>query len=353
MSSCQNKIKVEKYMDEELPAEDKQFFVRHLETCPVCVAEFESAKKLDALFEFGVFEMPEESYWEETPGIIMNRLALDRPDRNIAKQKKRVWVGFSFPEWTTPRLVAIGGLVALLLFFVLRPQVEERAPGIEVIADSMSKSETVETAKTIKSIELAAPNMPEAAQPVSKSLAKVSEAPLSVQVSAEPQKVTPRGLNTDMAVVEESFLTPAPNNRFLLPEEIVEKADKISPTVSVLSNEAVDGFVKQVDPLKEVDLPDTTSDFLQILWLVQKSPQLSEKRNIWLSYLGRETNVTFRIQAINNLSLVLYKIAVISNDFDQTDEAIRFFEEHEADLRSQMKDVRFEKRLSILRDIMQ
>ena len=99
------------------------------------------------------------------------------------------------------------------------------------------------------------------------------------------------------------------------------------------------------------DLPEEIkrirSGFLETLWIVQESKAMDEKKNIWLSYINRESDITYRSLAIYNLALVLAKIAEESTDLGHAAEARSFFLGHEEALRFQMGNERFDNKLSL------
>ena len=104
------------------------------------------------------------------------------------------------------------------------------------------------------------------------------------------------------------------------------------------------------------ELPDEIkkirSGFLETLWIVQESQTLGEKKNIWLSYIDRESDITYRSLADYNLALVLAKMAEDSKDRDLATEARNFFLTHEEALRFQMGNQRFDNKSSLFDKIL-
>ena len=102
---------------------------------------------------------------------------------------------------------------------------------------------------------------------------------------------------------------------------------------------------------KSVESNDANNEFSEIMLIVHQSNALSEKRNILLSYIARETDSTYRSMAVFELALILKQIAEESNKSEAAKQALDFFKENERSLRFQMK-ARYDSSIHSLKSIL-
>jgi hypothetical protein len=147
----------------------------------------------------------------------------------------------------------------------------------------------------------------------------------------------------------DEVIYPVPNTSFIIAMELIKEEEKnaLAPEVRTFSFNL--GERSTLQPLQErpENLEALESEFYEILWITQETNILTEQRNIWLSYLSRETDPTFRSLAIFNLAWVLSKIAEETRNPVKAKEALDFLKEHQESLRFQMKQ-RFEEKVGTL-----
>jgi len=178
----------------------------------------------------------------------------------------------------------------------------------------------------------------------------LSEALLAVNsVETKPLKTKNRGV---LRVNRELY--PIPNTEFILPSQSDELQDRNNPLQRTFALNKQDARSSQPDVVSELpeEIKKIRSGFLETLWIVQESQTLNEKKNIWLSYIDRESAITYRSLGDYNMALVLAKIVEDSKDRDHATEARNFFLTHEEALRFQMGNERFDNKLSLFDKIL-
>ncbi len=367
MNCSETKPKLGFYLDQVLPDGEIQELKNHLEACMSCSTELQNLKKIASVIQAGIYSEPPDAYWNDVPHRITKRIGI-RPKVSAFEQFIESVGGIL--SATSFRWGFAGAFaVAVLIVTLNKVFVTQQAPSMtqnksveneQAPAASNSELNTVQNAgrlKPEKDMAINEKNKLEAKEPLSEQLTDLpdrgkgnqkialnylSEALLALNsVQSKPLKTE----NREVLRV----LYPIPNTEFILPSQSDELQNGNNPLQRTFALNKQDARSLKPDVVSE--LPDEIkrirSGFLETLWIVQESQTLDEKKNIWLSYLNRESDITYRSLADYNLALVLAKIAEDSKDRDHAKEARNFFLTHEEALRFQMGNERFDNKLSL------
>jgi hypothetical protein len=149
-------------------------------------------------------------------------------------------------------------------------------------------------------------------------------------------------------------VTATPDFEMDAAAEVARDDDRDAEVYGVLGMQRTDMTLSAPVPAEESqrDIPEESS-FNEIMWIVQQSTSLDEKRNIWLSYIGRETVDTYRSLGVYHLALVLSQIAEQTRSTEKAGKAAEFFEANQIILRQLLGDDRFNRKVATLRTIME
>ncbi len=376
MNCSETKPKLGFYLDQVLPDGEIQELKNHLETCMSCSTELQNLKKIESVIQAGIYSEPPDEYWNDVPQGITKRIGI-RPKVSAFEQFIESVGGILSAKsyrWGFAGAFAVAVLIVTLnkVFVTQQAPVSmtqnksmenEQAP-----AASNSGLNTVQNAghlKPEKDMAINEKDRLEAKEPLSEQLTDLpdrgkgnqkialnylSEALLALNsVQSKPLKTE----NREVLRVNQK-LYPIPNTEFILPSQSDELQNGNNPLQRTFALNKQDARFSQPDVVSE--LPDEIkmirSGFLETLWIVQESKTLDEKKNIWLSYIDRESDITYRSLADYNLALVLAKIAEDSKDRDHATEARNFFLTHEEALRFQMGNERFDNKLSLFDEVL-
>ncbi len=366
MNDCLYKCKIESLLDGRLTGHDMDDVSQHVQTCSACQAELHVLEQVDDLFRSNrdnIFPQPSYQYWQDASAGIARR---------IEKQRTPVvrWQARGVQEFAArlmamlePSPVRLGlvGLASLALLVVLLGRNQMPPAGLDMAApdDSMP---TIATPLHLSDAETQPPDQGPsevlaviATPDVSAKLVS-NDLPASIKAMpwSEPVAVAVRGpLFRRPAPVRELMPVPAPAF-IMLDEENLDGDDLSAPPSAVALKVKGRRKSQSVTSDEQVSpLPVNESDFAETMWIVQESRTLAEKKNIWLSYVTREKNPTYQKMGYYNLALVLANLVHETKDPVLAQDAIDFYVEHEAALRPQMKDQRYNRKLSALRTIAQ
>lgn len=397
MNSCKYESKLDAYLDKALSPDAMRELGGHIKRCTNCRTTLKALKHIEALFKQNtdiLFETPDEAYWEKVPKSILASLNLnglhESPEPAFPKRELSnftLWDKMrQFFELPSVKIGFAGGMAVLLALVLLtrdsrieppmasnlnqeqsesadnsagskqtaieglQSEVENTVVSLEpsessengVIAER--SGESVEKAETATQ-QLAADAVGDETQNDVQASENASVADLAMS------GVKPKSLHHTAPEVGARMVT-VPNPDYIIDEdEPAEKKSNDADIVGVVSaTDVLSGAGrKKVDQSTPEKLTDDESDFAETRWIVQESQTLAEKKSIWLSYIAREKNSTYREMGIYNLALVLTEIAQESKDPEDAAYAITFFKENETSLRQQLSDNRFEMKLDMLK----
>lgn len=356
------KSKLGFYFDHELQTDEMELVTAHLSQCAQCQLELSQLQEIETAVRSGIYEEPLPDYWSKTPQIITHRL--DLTDKEPALPTKLMTVlKRLFPESGLRWGLAGGLAVAVLLIlslnvFNLQNQQElvGQQPISEQTEETLSSTQSEGTPVVDSEAEPAIGTAKQEAKPELTSDKSEHAENLATEIvigtrnlalSQVPAKTLETGSGIPARVKHELRPVPASHEivRHLLARE---EKDVHSPDVNTLSLEQrLDS--KHLDITNSTDgLSELESDYLETVKIVEESTTLEEKRNIWLSYISRQDNFTYKTLGIYHLALVLYDIADLKYDRDKAREAIDFYRKEEETLRFQMGDQEYEARVSAL-----
>lgn len=376
MNCYEVKEKLGSFIDGELPENEGRMLGDHLATCYDCMQELEAVKKIQSLVTPALYTEPDEQYWNDLPVQIMQKLGIE-----TAPVPKSSWLESVAAAVFSLRSLQVGfaGVAVLfLVMFLLKNKSIDRAdsvspasvPGVQVqVNRSMANAEQDANSaeppaapgqagmtsdhSTFGPVPAATPN-----DVIPQKNSSPAEQPRVFASTVEKirdfrQPVADPGNTRNLASSEP--LIPIPNAAFveglednlendLYSEESIQKTaaltHKVLPASSASQN-------------RSADVPDGESSFSETMWIVQHSTSVKEKKNIWLSYIKRETDPTYRSLGVYHLALVLAKIAEQKRDFESAKAAYDFFMENQKSLRFQMKERRFAMKLKVLKMLME
>lgn len=369
MNCFETKAKIGCYRDQSLSAGEMHEIASHLSTCPSCATEFRHLEEIETAVKSGIFAEPQIDYWNGIPKRITSRLGLRTHSSVLTQASEAIQTlvaGLRF-RWGLVGAFA----VAALLFFITKtqlPEQEVREAVSQIQAEkssaSVSSPESVKTREVVssktKSKEITEPMIEEE-----------SSLMTGTEIKQEKSQDKPIYLNDDELIalnrikgkpLREQSVETSSFRQQLYPIPITERIVLLQDEARENENNpllrtfALDNRNARAPKLPGVsELPDEIkqirSGFLETLWIVQESQTLQEKKNIWLSYISRESDITYRSLAVYNLALVLANIAEESRNFGDANEARTFFLKHQKALRFQMGDSRFERKLQIFESI--
>jgi hypothetical protein len=326
----------------------------HLATCPACVLMLESLKKVDQAFktEFILTEPPPH-YWENLPRIISQKLAAQKPPAIFDKWLNAIQKAFA-PVSVRWGLAGAAAVLAVMFFWrsfisLNKEMTKADAPPSQLSTQAnaeIAKSKSNDAKPTILAMEKAeaAPSSPTQAVQAPAPSNAIAGNIRNLPVRAEPVKpmhgkkvlYPTTSLNTD------SFVQAAEEN-----EEEATNWRVFALTLNSHSRGPA------ATPRGDSQVEDAQSSFSQTLWIVQQGTSLEEKRNIWLSYITREKDATYRALGIYNLALTLAKMVEESKSPEKAKEALRFYREHEELLKVQMGEERYLLKVSAFESLIQ
>ena len=378
------KKKLGGYLDEEFPDVDRQLIDEHLKQCSRCLHDVKQIKKIETLIKPELYEQPPDEYWVRLPGVVSKRLGLKWKKPRVLK-----WFA-SLNEFLSVHKIqygfAVAAVVVLLFLFWEYRGFETHLPqknrgvvsGIMKTADrtkrlkSNNKSpmnhyiaEKSGTAKIIaKQVDSKNPALKEDPAAISVRPLTSSDSDPSKQavrrLTLEPVDalVNLKGLivrnSVSQNIDKEEELIPLPNSIFIMDGEANDqltsgkKDGQLIQTAAALARTG--SAERSANLLRRKKITDMHGEnsFSQTLWIVQESTSLSEKKNIWLSYISREKDPTYHALAIYHLALTLAKIAETTQSEADAREAYHFFLENKKTLRFQMKEQRYNSKVHVL-----
>lgn len=366
------------YVDGALPDKERHEIERHLRDCPNCLRDFEAIKGIEHLLRVETYPEPPKEYWTALPRTITDRLGLSI-QRTTFDGIRSVLDQLLRPKYFRWALAAAAvlfiSIISLKDRFVPDPVGAPLSEQDVANAQADSGKEADGLAMFGKSqVYVKAGRYEEA---ITKSTAAGRDHPLpktqqarndnaiqaSKTESLSHQTIAPLALNgveklpvrfrQPGAPRYEEKIYPVPNTRFILAMEMMQsnrKEDDISNVLTFSFDHG--GNRSQLQPPGRPDDSEVAeNEFYEVLLIVQEINSLDEERNIWLSYLSRESDPTFRALGVFNLAMVLSKIALQSQDPDKAQEALDFFEDNDEALRFQLRN-RYEARIAQFRKIM-
>ncbi|MCG8606664.1 zf-HC2 domain-containing protein [bacterium] len=375
MNCYQVREKVEPYLDMGLPEPEAQSLKKHLERCPECQQEVETIRKIDSFVKMDLFEPPPREYWANVPKRVTEQLGLWPQRPKLLGIFDSIQGMLVTPAFKWGGTLAVAGLAT---FFLLRGlDTQDVISTSDPVASDHSLRNQAST--TEESIQPARPSAiataPERVAPnrnnPSGSIPQVEDSPSrqvlstpldgekrpeeirsfehkqtilakAVVVKAQPKKVISDAFEFDRA------LFPDAGSSFRLSltqsDKVAKNEDKeTNPRTFTLvrggrgaaSSTNNQGTLEDTDRLSQDD-ESGANDFFQTLLIVEDTKKLSEKRNIWLSYVGRESNQTYRSLGIYRLADICYRIAHESRDEELATKALSLYEKYERTLKSLM-----------------
>lgn len=364
------KSKLEGYLDRKTSDNENREIEAHLSTCPDCRKELQAIKHIDALAKRISFPEPPQEYWKTVPKIIIKRVGL-RDEPSVVEQLT-IFINEIFVSKSL-RWGLTGAFSALVLFFIFKavggfkksdsfttnkPVIIQKTIPEDLVSDSPSiKAKVPWYSEPTKNEEIIEDN-----QEVDEALTTKTEIGTEhdmkeindMMIAKENvESLPPRKHQYEHSYFEE--IIPVPQSElFSLNKYLDDSEDKpkkrATATFGLQFGEDVTGS-KQQNPNGTDEFEETQSNFAETLWIVQQIRALSEKRNIWLSYISREKDPTYRSLGIYNLALVLSKQVEESNDPEKATEALTFYLEHEKSLRVQMGPKRYQMKIDIFNKV--
>ncbi len=376
MNCSETKPKLGFYLDQVLPDGEIHELKNHLGTCMSCSTELQKLKKIESVIQVGIYSEPPDEYWNDVPQRITKGIGI-RPKVSAFEQFIESVGGIlsarSF-RWGFAGAFAVALLIVTLNKVFVNQQAlisitqSKSMENEQTPAASMSELNAIQNVTPLrpeKDLAINENDKLETKEPLAKQLADlpdrnkgnqkialnyINEALLALNsIAGKPLKTEGREV---LGVNQELY--PIPNTEFILPSQSEELQNENNPLQRTFALNKQGAQSSQPDVVSELpdEIKKIRSGFLETLWIVQESQTLAEKKNIWLSYIDRESDITYRSLADYNLALVLAKIAEDSKDRDHAMEARSFFLTHVEALRFQMGNERFDNKVSLFDKIL-
>ena len=383
------KSKLGSYIDRTISHAEIQEIEEHLDTCPECSQTITTIKHIDALGRRLMYSGPLPEYWKTLPKTITNRLGL-RAETNLA-EKLTIIVNEFFVSKTL-RWGLTGALAALGLIFIFKEVYRPEKPkllktnekeSVSLSSEIINSKKEIEDERKVKQIE------PGKEKSLTIETAKIAEKnSLENEPTLKPESITgefygriespietpndikeikkqtvakgkvdrmqPRKQKFELSYAQE--LVPIPPELLFSDNEYLEDSKektkiRVPESLGFQLGQNVQAPQQQQNSKSSKEFEEAESSFAETLWIVQQSRTLSEKRNIWLSYISREKDPTYRSLGIYNLALVLSKQAEESKDPEKAMEALTFYTEHEKSLVVQMGPKRYQMKMDVFKMI--
>ncbi len=367
------------FLDEELPEADCKTVAHHLERCAKCATKLNQVRQIERVLQQGLFDSPPDEYWAELPAVVTARLGLAPQAPQTLFERLQEYLGRLVPY---RGLAIAGGLAVLVAAFVLVTRYGRREaepsrlsqvtaseqPAGQATAPMVTSEKTIPAHDPVASASTkphsGTPQQTTASDAQARSAPRTDSPVRNVEIGRAAQNpfaaVSPESLPPRL---RRSHKPPTGFSHILYPRPPLELviaqagADEQDPGHSPRSVQALSfGGAQAGQGLTESDgreeMARLKSRFEEIKWIVEQSPSLGEKKNIWLSYLSREQDPTYRALAVYNLAVVLAKIAKTEETRKSAKEALEFFTKNEESLRAQMGDHQFEVNLKTLNQIL-
>jgi hypothetical protein len=343
------------YSDHALEESERHDLDTHLKSCRSCASELESLRHLDSLMKVNFYSDPPAEYWKSLPRNVITRLGLRQQRPWFDKVRTFVdelAVANSF-KWGLASAAALVTLTFLVGRFYLH---DTKKPGLS--EPQLARSNAIAEKATAEQAASVAGELKDEVTSVQPELnhSMGSDQPANSDVDVNRRVVTtkierlPVRFQKTKPPATHQALYPIPNIEFDLAAANMED-EQGNTGVPQLRTLALKSNVKSKQKAGVSWSTDKSneqvSSFSETLAIVQQINSLDENRNIWLSYLDRETDPTYRALGIYNLALTLSKIVEVSNDSEKAREALNFFKEHEKSLRFQLGNNRYQLEITI------
>ncbi len=379
------KQKVGNYLDTALTENEMHGIAQHLKKCTDCTSILESLKQIESLMKVDVYEEPPEEYWATLPNKITNRIGLHSP---ATKTKK---ISDLLNEWLPKNSLVWGftGVVAILTLIlgikqvykvksVNPPVIVQQTEDVQLNSEEVQiKPEETEQNLVSTSIEENAKQTTpvESFEQTNDSNPIVEQQP---RITAVNNKQTTELLILsdfyiekyhiskfdNIAIRKQKFdlpdynqhIYPIPNSVLIYLDYQSDSEDETESSVTAWRTYSLTNNVSSSQKAKRLNISENSSEpkssYSEILTITKKSKALSEKRNIWMSYISWETAITYRLLGIYNLALVLSDIAEKTQDLEKAKEALKFYHENEESLRFQMGNALFQSKIELFKQLL-
>jgi hypothetical protein len=361
MNCYDAKEKICMYVDDALDDSERQDISEHLASCASCMLLLDSLRRVDQVFKADYIVEPPPAYWQSLPRIITNQLPpRPKPASVFTDLIAAIQQGLALPRvrWT---FVGVGAVAVALVFaikgFSPKTSLTPMTPAPEIIS---SQAQTDGMKTPVSQFEEGQQSSSDA------QLSQLEELPVSESTTASIERASGSDMivgNVRTLPVRLQPLNPPTRDKMLYPttslntdifvEDDGEEIDPDDPEWRVFAL-TTDGNSRQTTypTTGSEKIDDPQNSFSQTLWIVQQSTSLDEKRNIWLSYINRETDPTYRALGIYNMALTLAKIVEDSKNREDAMQAAAFFTEHDLLLKGQMGEDRYLLKMSIFESIL-
>lgn len=349
MKTCKYQSLLGLYFDNSLPVQESDEISEHLNSSTRCdcLKELARLSKIERIVKNDLFKAPPENYWHEVSATILTRIGAHAKPVPVEVSWFKTFIADSvaFLEGNSLKLSFSGAFAVGMLILILSYNFSDvQNPSQVAIPELNTESSVIET-RTIASIKS------KPAANLEQDSFETNVAPVLSQGDLQNvnTKKQPEVLYIDNRAIAsldfdfEGELIPLPPYEVELGLDDDAGLDEEKQLGQQTFAQSLSGARYDVDNLlKETAEPaDGESDFAETLWIVQQTVSLNEKKNIWLSYITREMNSTYRYMGTYNLALVYAKISIESKDPEKAQEALEFIESNEASLIQQMTEQRF------------
>ncbi|NIR51961.1 zf-HC2 domain-containing protein [candidate division KSB1 bacterium] len=375
--------KLSGYLDRACSEGEMHEIEKHVKVCSKCASEVAVLNQIETVLSREAFSEPPKEYWASLPQRITKQIGFRTEPTPMDRFSLLVHEVFA-PRRLVWGFAALAVIVTSVFLVknsidsnITHPPVAQEAVSEQQFSSDMESTQptqTQETATVRSSTETSEPKETQVAftqdneaksqvegQPPAKGVSFEEMTATSVNsrgdmnVLVAMREVEPlpirRGENVSVKPELGNQLFPVPNARFILPGQDSEEEENSSQVQTFSLEQNKQGYSTLSFPGLSRKLSKVENSFYETLWLVQESGSLEEKRNIWLSYLARESDPTYRSLATFNLAIVLSQMAEQTQNPGKAGEALDFFQEHEESLRFQIGDTRYQAKIALFQKI--
>ncbi|MFQ5865649.1 MAG: anti-sigma factor family protein [bacterium] len=369
MQCYEIKSRLEKYLDHRLDESEQDEITFHLQNCPHCTQELRSLQKIEEIIKSNLYWEPPKEYWKTVPKIITTRLGLNVRPSVFEKLHALANDPILSKRFRWGLASAFAGIALIVIVKLIdipnlskSPMTNGHKTTKEPIAQELV-SQSSNLPKKLASISDKGAEEKDTSNIKSDSGIEINEAISShneiSQAWFERSSISclnPKKPNEKTYSYNHQLIPVANTNllfdRAIKSEDVDKNADAAFPiqrTFGMGGNISSSQRAKAQNNSHE--LTEAENCFTETLWIVQQSHSLSEKRNIWLSYVSRERDPTYRSLGIYNLALVLSQLVEKTKDPEMAEEALSFYKENEKSLQFQMSPRRYQTKIKILETI--
>ncbi|MCU0645690.1 MAG: anti-sigma factor [bacterium] len=366
------KNRLELYLDNELPVQEKAAIEAHLLTCSDCTKEFANLKSINSLGKTDLLPQPSPSYWKESRQHIMNAIkATDKKPIRLPAllQKFKNYIFLPKLSFRLAGLVATAVIVFFIIHISFLREGKFELPQKIELHDSITPPEPVAQSIEVKDEEERETTVPQEA-PVAISFQDKGSGKLSAQQNEQQAIVNfadheIRNLPAPAKLLEQESDVEAgkmDRKKGISDEAAPSQKDamRMAAKPAYTSHEKKEiaekaaFHVQSVGASKSTTLPDTS--IVNFRLTHQKAlavHEIIDKIKIWEDYVQTQPELELLSKAKYEQSRLYFDLAQAKMNEAQVTQAIQFYEKNFDHLIAIADTSQIELELAALRQLLQ